>query len=122
MEMEEDNYPGGIIELLLERDLTNLCFQIYNELDSKSLTNCRLVCHSWRNFIDHFFYELPKGKACLQRKLIKNVFGSEYVPTTKTMTLDNDEDFGSSIYDIQADKSGICVSTGKKKFKSWIIV
>ena len=112
MEMEEDNFPGGIIELLLERDLTNLCFQIYNELDSKSLTNCRLVSHSWKDFIDHFFHELPKGKACLKRKLNENIFDSDYMPVTKTITLDEDEDFGSSIYDIQADKSGICVSTG----------
>ena len=111
MEMEDD-FPGGIIELLLQRDMTNLCFQIYDELDSKSLTNCRLVCHSWRNFIDHFFYELPKGKACLKRKLYRNFFDDDYVPTTKTITLDDDdEDDGSSIYDIQADKSGICVST-----------
>ena len=50
------------IKLLLKKDMTHICFNILSRLDSKSFTNCRLVSHKWKDFIDYQFYETPKVK------------------------------------------------------------
>ena len=68
------------IHLLLLHDLTSLCFQIFNYLDNKTFTNCRLVCHNWKNFIDHYFFELAKGKKCVNQRLSSNFFNEKYGP------------------------------------------
>ena len=60
----------NIIDLLLERDLTDICFQIFNYLDNISFTNSRTVCHTWKNFIDYYFYGTPKGKKYLSLYLL----------------------------------------------------
>ena len=54
--------PFDLITLLLYYDLIELCFKIFNHLEAKSLTNCRLVSSHWRNFIDYQFNEMPKGR------------------------------------------------------------
>ena len=54
--------PFDLIKLLLYYDLIELCFKIFNHLEAKSLTNCRLVSSHWRNFIDYQFNEMPKGR------------------------------------------------------------
>ena len=83
-EVNDDDMPN-IIELLLERDLTRLCYQIYNKLDSQSLTNCRLVCHNWKDFVEHQFYELPKGRLHVKNLLKSNFFNESFHPRTKTV-------------------------------------
>ena len=99
------NNSENIIESLLERDLTFLCFQILNELDSKSLTNCRLTCQSWRNFIDYQFFSLPKGQKCIQSKLTANLLNNEFVP--RTISKEHKEE----LFSVIADKSSISVTT-----------
>ena len=106
MEEEESDEPVlNIIELLLNRDCTRLCFQIYNELDSTSLANCRLVCQDWKIFIDHHFYQLSRGRRCLQQKLTSNFLNPNYHPKVTEIAVSN------RIFDIQADVDGIFVAT-----------
>merc|ERR1711860_390280 len=55
----------GIMEALLENPgLHNIVRNISSFLDSKSLAQCRVVCHSWRNLIDNdqqwLIYQLEK--------------------------------------------------------------
>ena len=45
--------PFDLITFLLYYDLIELCFKIFNHLEAKSLTNCRLVSRKWKNFIDY---------------------------------------------------------------------
>jgi len=99
------NNSENIIDSLLERDLTFLCFQIFNELDSQSLTNCRLVCHSWKCFIDYQFFSLPKGQKCIQSKLTANLLNKDFVP--RTITKEHKEE----LFSVMADKSIISVTT-----------
>ena len=94
-----------IIERLLLRDLTRLCFQIFQQMDSKTFANSRLVCQIWRTFIDHQFFELPKGKQCLQEKITSNYLNKNYAPRIETVVCE------TSLFDIQTDDKGICVST-----------
>ena len=106
MEQEESDEPIlNIIELLLNRDCTRLCFQIYCELDSTSLANCRLVCQDWKIFIDHHFYQLTGGRRCLQQKLTSNFLNPNYHPRVTEIAVSN------PIFDIQADVDGIFVAT-----------
>ena len=76
---------NDIIELLLLRDLTRICFQIFQQLDSKTIANSRLVCQVWKAFIDHQFFELPKGKQCLQEKITSNFLNKNYAPRIETV-------------------------------------
>ena len=93
-----------IIELLLQRDLTGLCYQIFQHLDSKNIANSRLVCHLWRNFIDYQFFELPKGKSCIKQKLIENILNEDFEPKVDQVT------FSKAIFDIQVDKNSVVVA------------
>ena len=81
----EKNTTENIFDLLLNRDLTGLCYDIFENLNSESLTNCRLVCHQWKEFIDYHFYKLPKGKKCLQNKLTSNILNKNYEAKIKTV-------------------------------------
>ena len=67
-----------VIECLLQRDLTEICFQIFSELDSESFSNCKLICTTWNNFIRHHFYELLRGKLWLKEKLCSNFLNPEF--------------------------------------------
>ena len=96
---------NDIIELLLLRDLTRICFQIFQQLDSKTFANSRLVCQVWKAFIDHQFFELPKGKQCLQEKITSNFLNKNYAPRIETVLCE------TSLFDVQADSLGICVTT-----------
>lgn len=97
-------YETDIIELLLQRDLTELCYQIFQHLDSKNIANSRLVCHLWRNFIDFQFFELPKGKSCIKQKLIANILNEDFEPKVNQVTLSNE------IFDIQVDRNSVVVA------------
>ena len=97
-------YETDIIELLLQRDLTELCYQIFQNLDSKNIANSRLVCPLWRNFIDYQFFELPKGKSCIKQKLIANILDEDFEPKVNQVTLSNE------IFDIQVDKNSVVVA------------
>ena len=109
----------NIIELLLRRDMTRLCYQIYNKLDSKSLTNSRLVCHDWKNFIDYHFYELPKGRLHLKNQINANIFDKDFSPRIQTTSVSEDSEPSITIYDIKADKENICVSTDAGKILNY---
>ena len=79
--MEEEN--GGIIEWLLDQDLTIICYKIFSFLDTNSFTNSRLVNKDWKEFIDHHFFELKKGRKWIQSKVFDNIFDEDYQPTTQ---------------------------------------
>ena len=94
-----------LIKHLLEYDLIEIIYNIFSHLDGKSLTNCRVVCQDWKQFIDYQFNEFPKGQKCLQQKLITNLLDDTYEPKEITVH------FIEEIYCIQADKDSVCVST-----------
>ena len=99
-----------IIKLLLEKDMTHICFNILSRLDSKSFTNCRLVCHKWKDYIDYQFYETPKGKLWIINKLTSNYFDVNFTPTEEKIN------FQVRIIDFVADDSSICVLTHNDDF------
>ena len=70
----------NIFGLLLDRDLTQICYEIFCHLDSQSIVNCKLVCQSWNSFIKHHFFKLPKGKKCLLQKINSNFLNEDYKP------------------------------------------
>ena len=106
----------NIIDLLLERDLTDICFQIFNYLDNISFTNSRTVCHIWKKFIDYYFYGTPKGKKYLSQRVISNFFNENHYPKiikkdlisnlTKRNACDKDR-----VTSIQCDSISISIST-----------
>ena len=114
MTMEENIV--NIMDLLLEHDLTDICFQIFNYLDNISFTNSRRVCHIWKNFIDYYFYGTPKGKKYLRQRVISNFFNENYQPKinkrdlisnlTKRKACDKDR-----VTSIQCDSTSISIST-----------
>ena len=106
--MEENEENLDFIDLLLSRDLTGLCFEIFNHLDSYSFTNCRLVCHYWKNFIDYHFFELPKGRNFFHRNLTKNILNKNYEPITHKV---NTEEKREKLFAIVADSESVCVTT-----------
>ena len=65
---------------MLGQNLTNLCFDIFAQLDSTSITNCRLVCHKWKFFIDEYIYGSRKGRLCLQQKITANFLNENFQP------------------------------------------
>ena len=66
------------IQLLLNCDLTGICFDIFSHLDSKSFANCRLVNQQWKNFIDYYFFNLPKGRNWIKKTIAENVLDEKY--------------------------------------------
>ena len=76
MESKQD-----IIEHLLNHNLTEICFQIFCQLDSKTFANCRLVNSIWRNYIDNYFREISKGKKWMDQKLYSNFMNPNFQPT-----------------------------------------
>ena len=105
--MEEVEDSIDIITLLLTRDLTRLCFQIFDMLDSKSLTNSRLVCQDWNDFIKLQFYQLPKGIQSLKTKLESNILNPEFEPKTIAVRDQSKEE----LFAVVADEKSVCVST-----------
>ena len=101
----EKNTTENIFDLLLNRDLTELCYDVFENLNSESLTNCRLVCHQWKDFIDYHFYKLPKGQKCLQKKLTSNILNENYEAKIKTVK------HKEELFAIVADEDGVCIST-----------
>jgi hypothetical protein len=126
-----------IIELLLDRGLTDLCFQIFSELECNSFANSRSVCQSWRQFVDHYFFKTPKGKRwlrnnikvifhvgshtpdCVKEIISSNILNVEYEPSTTT-TFQREETRKINVayncfedkgmLHIEADEESICVS------------
>ena len=76
MESKQD-----IIEHLLNHNLTEICFQIFCQLDSRTFANCRLVNSTWKNYIDNFFRESAKGKKWMDQKLYSNFMNPNFQPT-----------------------------------------
>ena len=101
----EKSKDFDIIESLLNLDLTFLCSEIFSQLDSKSLTNCKLTCHQWKNFIDQNFLRLPRGKRWTKTQLRTNLLNHDYSPRIKV------KDHKEELYGVMADKDGVCVST-----------
>ena len=97
----------NIIELLLEKDLTRICFKIFSHLDSDSFCNARLVCHGWKDFIDYQFYELPNGIKWRSDKLISNFLNEDFIPREEKIYTKE------AIYSVQADEKNIFISTEK---------
>ena len=95
----------NIINSLLNYDLTNICFTILANLDSLTLSNCRLVCHQWRDFIDYNFFNLPRGIEWTRTKIVENALNKDFIPKE---TIANHEE---EMYGIEADQDGVCVST-----------
>ena len=91
----------NIIELLLEKDLMTICFQIFSHLDSDSFCNARLVCSGWKYFIDYQFNELPNGIKWRRDKLISNFLDKDFMPREEKISIDN------VIYTAQVDKTNI---------------
>ena len=58
-----------IIKCLLEKNLTQIFFEIFNYLDSQSFANCRLVNHEWKNYADEYYTGTLKGKKSIKKKL-----------------------------------------------------
>ena len=94
-----------IIEQLLQRDLTDICFQIFSQLDSETFGNCQLVCQLWKQFIEHYFYYLPKGQKWLKQKLVSNFLSETYQPKEDKVISKR------CIADIKADQKNIFVSS-----------
>ena len=103
-----DENEKNIIELLLEKDLTRICFKIFSHLDSDSFCNARLVCHGWKDFIDYQFYELPNGIKWRSDKLISNFLDNDFVPKEEKINI-NEE-----ICYIKADEKNVFISTNNK--------
>ena len=78
-ESETKNFDSDIIEKLLDKNLTHVCYSIFGYLDSSSFTNCQSVCKKWKKFIDHYFFEVKKGKKWLKRKLTSNFFEPDFI-------------------------------------------
>ena len=95
----------NFIDLLLHHDLTGLCYQVFCELDSQSLANCRLVCQTWKHFIDHHFFNLPKGRKHVKHQIVSNIFNERYSPRIKKVEVP------SLIFDIHADKHHVFIAT-----------
>ena len=76
-----------IIQLLLNFDLTRLCFDIFTNLDPQSLANCRLVCQNWKEFIEEKIFKLPKGKKWIKEKIALNMMDENYQPKTTEIAL-----------------------------------
>ena len=102
-----DKENQNIIQQLLEKDLTEICFKIFSYLDSTSFSNCRFVCHEWRDFIDHQFYELPKGKKWRNDKLMSNIFNKDFIPKEDKISFNEKEWL---IANVVADQSNILIS------------
>ena len=107
--MPEENYNIGneknIIALLLEKDLTRICFKIFSHLDCDSFCNARLVCHGWKNFLDYQFYELPNGIKWRSDKLISNFLNEDFIPREEKIHI------SQKIHSSQADEKNIFIST-----------
>ena len=101
----EDDTKINIIQMLLDRDLTRLCFDIFKNLDAASLTNCKLVCKTWKDFIDYHFYELPQGQIWIKDQIQKNILDDSYQPRLLKKHLDEE------IYGIVSDEFSTCITT-----------
>ena len=95
----------NIIELMLEKDLTRICFKIFSHLDSDSFCNARLVCHGWKYFIDYQFNELPNGIKWRSDKLISNFLNEDFIPKEEEIYLKQ------VIHSAQTDGKNIFLST-----------
>ena len=93
------------LKLLLEKDMTHICFDILSKLDSKSFTNCRLVSHQWKEFIDYQFYETRKGQQWIENRLTYNYFDENFTPGEKRINLQE------RVITMTADDFSICVFT-----------
>ena len=90
-----------IIKLLLNHNLTEICFEILCHLDSKTFANCRQVNLTWRNYIDNYFCQIAKGKTWMDKKLYSNFMNPNFQPTIMKSPIEEE------ISILKADKFGI---------------
>ena len=93
-----------IIGGLFEMNLSDLCYDIFSQLDSRSFANSRLVSKTWKDFIDYEF-DKPKGRKWMREKLQQNCLDGNFSPRTFSQKIHPVND-GSQIL---IDKEGICV-------------
>ena len=109
MEVKED-----IIELLLERNLIEVVFEIFEYLDNVTFVNCNLVCKKWNSFIEFYFHETKKGRNVIQTKLKTNFLYATYSPRLNSRVLISNlasrRQNRDSISGIQMDNFSISVS------------
>ena len=105
LNIEKNEEKKDLIKLLLEKDMTHICFNILSRLDSRSFTNCKLVSHEWKDFIDYQFYETPKGKQWIKNKVTSNYVDTNFTPTEERIN------FQDRVVAFTADNSSICVFT-----------
>ena len=109
MEVKQD-----IIELLLKRNLIEVVFDIFENLDNVTFVNCKLVCKKWNQFIDFHFHETKKGRNVIQTKLRTNFLQASYLPRLNSRVLISNlasrRQNRDSISGIQMDKFSISVS------------
>ena len=103
--VEQNKVKIDFFKLLLEKDMTHICFDILSKLDSKSFTNCRLVSHQWKEFIDYQFYETPKGQQWIENRLTYNYFDENFTPGEKRIN------FQERVITMTADDFSICAFT-----------
>ena len=72
-----------IIDRLLQRNMKELCFQIFSNLDYISFTKCKTVCQSWNTFLDQEFYGTNKGKKWIEHKINARYFDESINPMEK---------------------------------------
>ena len=110
LNVEKNEEKIDFLKLLLEKDMTHICFNILSKLDSKSFTNCRLVSHQWKEFIDYQFYKTLKGKQWIENRLTSNYLDENFTPREENIN------FKSQIFDFAASDFCICVLTEKDDY------
>ena len=90
-------------------DQAQLIFFYLLTSSSRDLKLLFQVCHNWRNFIDHNFFNLPKGQKWIKNKLASNILDENYEPQTKQITTSSEDNF--KFFAVVADEESVCVST-----------
>ena len=114
--VEKNEEKKDLIKLLLEKDMTQISFDILSRLDSKSFTNCRLVSHQWKEFIDYQFHETPKGKKWMLNRLTSNFLNEKFTPREDKLN------FHDKVCALVADGLNIYIITRKKLKQTYYFI
>ena len=98
-----------IIKLMLQKNLINLCFDVFAQLDSKSIANSRLVCQNWKNFIDEELFNSRKGKLCIQQKITANILNENFLPRIRKFRLPKINGHRIEVKGMEVDEKNICI-------------
>ena len=109
-----------IIDRLLQRNMKELCFQIFSNLDYISFTKCKTVCQSWNTFLEQEFSETTKGMKWIENKISAKYFDESINPIEKEyhFSVDESQHHSLSKYQIAGDENGICalINNGEELF------